>query len=302
MDNSIPMTLTFFLLVTTIYALLSTLHIHSPTTSFSTTLYEPRTHESTPPTNTSAEFLFRIANLHVYGNRSLFIAVVVGGSLFAATGVIYWVLALTRGLVKWDASEQWRQTSRLADTSSRDDLQHNRTVVIEGASSASIIAKARNSYLSSSEKQSIARFRPDGAHAGPSRSSGIPSYYFKEHDDEGRSVIDGMQSSSGMRSPMQKDSLGFSGRVGGGHLPPLGGGTATGAEWENNKADYRVTRSLPGSAREGESGRRRHVQGTTSSIASDSVTGIANWPAGQAGQARRNSDDTWDAVYCSGMD
>ena len=152
------------------------------------------------------------------------------------------------------------------------------------------------------------RFQPDVA--GPSRSSGIPSYYFKEHDDEGHSVIDEVRRSSGMRSLKRNGSLGFSG--GDGHIPTLGNETAAGAEWENvsgqevpyrsrcSTAEHQVTRSLPRSAPGSESGRRRHVQGSTRSTTSDSVTSIANDAVGQAGQVRRNGDDGWDAVYCSG--
>jgi hypothetical protein len=322
MDDTILMTITFFFLATTIYIILSTLHIHSPLPSSTTIPHEPQTHDPNPPANTSAEFLFRIANLHIYGIRSLFIAAVVGGSTLAAAGVVYCVLALRSGLVKWDMSEEWRQPFEGADTR-HDDLQHRWEVIAEGAdsSTSTSIPKAmsdsessrygipRNSYMSNSKRQPVVRFQPDGV--GPSRSSGIPSYYFKEHDDEGRSVTDEMRPSSEMKALKRNDSVGGL-DAGGGLMPTSGAETATGAEGCNDSdqevpyrsrssiADHQATRSLPGSAPGSEGGRRRHVQGAPCSTASDSGTSIANGAMGQAGQARRIGDDGWDAVYCSG--
>ncbi|KAF7510593.1 hypothetical protein GJ744_006205 [Endocarpon pusillum] len=111
MAHTLLTTLTTLLFATIIYLLLSTLQIYDPLPSPSftaTTTYV--TYNPYLPTagNSTTEFLFKIGNLHIYGIRSLFIAVVVGVSFLSAMGVLYAVVALKVGVVRWDGSERWR--------------------------------------------------------------------------------------------------------------------------------------------------------------------------------------------------
>jgi hypothetical protein len=213
--------------------------------------------------------------------------------------------------VKWDISDRWRQHSGIADR--RHSLQH--PWITAGASTP--FAKAMSdstssqydvpwfSHLSDSKRRSAVRFESDAA--GPSRSSGIPSYYFKEHDDEGRSVIfgDDIRPSSVVRSLKRNDPLRASG--GGYYIPSSGAANATGAAGRENTghasdssssgSNHQVTRSLPVSAAASENGRRRTVLGAPSSTTSSSDANIASTAVGQVLQARRNNgDDGWDAV------
>jgi hypothetical protein len=107
-------------------------------------------------------------------------------------------------------------------------------------------------------------------------SSGIPSYYFKEHDEDGRSIL----SEVVKRPSFEKGEL---------ELTSIG-------KDDTEKVNYTgdiVTRTLTGGTAVNQDGEKRRRR----SGFSDEIVGATGGPAGQAS---RNGDGGWDSVYCSG--
>jgi hypothetical protein len=128
-------------------------------------------------------------------------------------------------------------------------------------------------YLNESKPQSPILFEPDRGGWG-ARSSGIPSYYFKEHDEDGRSIVAVVKQPSFEIGELDASSIGKD---------------------HTEKVQYTgdvVARTLTGSTVVGKGSERRRVSGL-----SDEMVGPT---AGPAGQASRNGGDGWDSMYCSG--
>lgn len=145
-------------------------------------------------------------------------------------------------------------------------------------------------YISDSNRQSAVRFEPDSSAAW--RSSGIPSYYYKEHDEDGRSIFGSEKH--------QRPSFGLTELIDSSRKPAVassgsGLGTAcTGRDDTGQVPPYHgdpVTRSLTGSTAVSKNDWRRSVLNGSD---------MADTTVGQAGQARRKGDDGWDTVYCLG--
>jgi hypothetical protein len=128
-------------------------------------------------------------------------------------------------------------------------------------------------YLNESKRQSAILFEPDRIGWG-AQSFRIPSYYFKEHDEDGRSIV------AVVKQPIFEI----------GELD----GSSIGKD-DTEKVQYTmdvVARTLTGGTVAIKGGEKRSVSGL-----GDEMVGPT---AGPAGQASRNGGGGWDSVYCSG--
>ena len=168
----------------------------------------------------------------------------------------------------------------------RPSLNVNRISSASAPSDKSSGYEIPSYYLRDSSRQSaVLQEETDAAEWRSSR--GIPSYYFKEHDAEGRSIGEGRRrSNSGVTEPILWTSR--PGMV----LPRcrLGHSMNKDDADEVPCSEAMVSRSLTGSTAVGDEGRRRSDLSTTD--AADTKAGAAH--------ASRDGGDGWEAVYCSG--